>query len=471
MRRYPLPPVVLLPLAGVALLFLSGCGRFDPGRMAGVATGFVSHQLCSATFVSGLDPQTFYREAIVPTTGPIDPLLSHRIDRERGEVTTTLAGMTEGRAAYRGPLGCLVLHDPPPAPEQIERAPPAAPLLPPIAGPARVEPASPALVMALDRAFEETQAPPHRRTKAVVVVRDGRIIAERYAPDVGIDTPLIGWSATKSVMNALAGILVRQGRFSLHGPAQIAAWSGSNDPRRAISVDHLLRMTSGLDLGNSLTAGSSDLIDPSSQMLFDERDMAGFAERAALKAAPGTSWHYANGNTLLLSRLVRDQAGGNAAATLAFAHRELFDRLGMTGVTLEFDAVGTPVGSSHMLAPARDWARFGVLYLEDGVVGGTRLLPQGWVDYSAAPTPGSETFGYAAGFWTNRGDSAGARHRTRLGLPADSFMARGAFGQYVIVVPSRRLVVVRFGISHSHDNDMATVARLVADVIAATDIE
>jgi CubicO group peptidase (beta-lactamase class C family) len=475
MRRSPLPPAVLVPLAGIALLSLSGCGRFDPGRMAGVATGFVSHQMCSATFVSGLDPQVFYREAVAPTTRPLEPLLSHRIDRERGEVTASIAGMAESRAAYRGPLGCLVLQDPPPAPEHIERAPAGAPLLPPIAGPALVEPASPALAVALDRAFEETPAPPHRRTKGIVVVRDGRIVAERYAPGVGIDTPLIGWSATKSVMNALAGILVRQGRLSLHGPAPVAAWSDPKDPRRAISVDNLLRMTSGLALGNSLTAGASDLIDPSSQMLFDERDMAGFAERARLKAAPGTSWAYANGNTLLLSRLVRDKAsngaGGNAAATLAFARRELFDRLGMTNVTLEFDAVGTPVGSSHMLAPARDWARFGMLYLEDGVVGGTRLLPEGWIDYSAAPTPGSETFGYAAGFWTNRGHSAGARHRTRLGLPADSFMARGAFGQYVIVVPSRRLVVARFGISHSHDNDMATVARLVADVIAATDVE
>ena len=220
--------------------------------------------MCSATFVSGLDPQAFYREAVAPTTRPIDPLLSHRIDHDRGEVTVTLAGMAESRAAYRGPLGCLVLHDPPPAAEPIERTPPATPLLPPIAGPALVEPATPALKVALDRAFEETSAPPHRRTKAIVVVHNGRIVAERYAPGVGIDTPLIGWSATKSVMNALTGILVRQGRLSLHGPAPVAAWSDPNDPRHAISVDNLLRMTSGLDLGNSLTAGPSDLIDPSS---------------------------------------------------------------------------------------------------------------------------------------------------------------------------------------------------------------
>ena len=471
MRRSLLPSSVLFPLTAGLLLSLSACGRFEPGRAAGVATGFISHQVCSATFVSGLDPVEFYRQAIAPTTAPLDFLMSHRIDRERGEVTATFAGLAESRAVYRGPLGCLVLHDPPPAAARIERALPVPSLLPPIAGPALVEPTTPALKVALDRAFEETTAPPHRWTKAVVIVRDGRIIAERYAPGESIDTPIIGWSATKSVMNALAGILVRQSKLSLYGPAPVAAWSAPGDKRRMISIDNLLRMTSGLDLGNSLTAGISDMIDPSSQMLFDERDMAGFAERAPLKAAPGTRWDYANGNTLLLSRLVRDSAGGDAAATLAFARRELFDRLGMTNVTLEFDAVGTPIGSSHMLAPARDWARFGMLYLNDGVVGGARLLPEGWVDYSATPTPGSETFGYASGFWTNRGDSAGAQRRVRLGLPADSFMARGAFGQYVIVVPSRRLVVARFGISHAPDNDMAAVARLVADVIAATDRE
>ncbi|MFO1082072.1 MAG: serine hydrolase, partial [Reyranellaceae bacterium] len=153
---------------------------------------------------------------------------------------------------------------------------------------------------------------------------------------------------------------------------------------------------------------------------------------------------------------------------LAFARRELFDKLGMRGVTLEFDATGTPIGSSHMLAPARDWARFGLLYLNDGVVGGQRLLPEGWVDWSAAATPGSERFGYGAGFWTNRGDGEGQRYRIARGIPADAFMARGANGQYVVIVPSQRLVVVRLGPAFTARDDMDVVARLVADVISAT---
>ena len=144
-------------------------------------------------------------------------------------------------------------------------------------------------------------------------------------------------------------------------------------------------MNSGLDIGDSLTARASTAFDPSAYMVFGVRDMAAFAEKAPLKAAPGTWWNYTNGNTILLSKIIRDKTGGDAASVLAFARRELFDKLGMRHVTLEFDAVGTPIGSSHMLASARDWARFGLLYLNDGVAGGERLLPSGWVDYSAAP--------------------------------------------------------------------------------------
>jgi hypothetical protein len=307
-----------------------------------------------------------------------------------------------------------------------------------------------------------------RQTKAVVVVRDGRIIAERYAPGYAVDTQLPGWSATKSVTNALLGILVRQGRLSMQGPAPIAAWASPTDPRHAISTDNLLRMTSGLDCGQSLTASATDAFDPSAHMVFGERDMSSFAENRPLKAAPSSQWTYTNCNTLLASRIVRDNAGGTAAGVMDFARRELFDKLGMHHVTLELDAVGTPIGSSHMFASARDWARFGLLYLNDGVVGGERLLPEGWVDYSATMTPGSEEYGYAAGFWTNRGRSPGARYRIDHGMPADAFMARGAYGQYVVVVPSQRLVVARFGTALDRRNDMDGVARLVADVIALT---
>ena len=443
---------------------LSGCDSLS--RAASVATGFASHQLCSATFVSKLDPEAFYDEALRPTGGPVSFLISHQVDRQKREVTSRFAGLVESRAVYRGELGCLVVRGTPLADPPTHSRVASPSLQPQIAGTGPVEPADPAIKASRDRAFTETPGAPHRGTKAIVIVHDGKVIAERYAPGYGVDTPVIGWSATKSVTNALLGILVRQGKLAMDAPAPIAAWADPNDPRHAITPDNLLRMNSGLDIGQSLTASARDALDPTTQMVFVERDMAGFAERFPLKFAPGSDWTYTNGNTLLLSRIIRDKTGGATQSVLDFAHLELFDKLGMRHVTLEFDATGTPIGASHMLASPRDWAKFGLLYLNDGVVGGERLLPEGWVDYSARLTPHSEQYGYAAGFWTNRGNSGGARYRIKAGIPADAFMARGSFGQYVVVIPSQRLVVARFGYAFDMRNDLDMLARVIADVIA-----
>jgi CubicO group peptidase (beta-lactamase class C family) len=447
--------------------WLVGCGHLSPGRAAAVATGYVSHQLCSAVFVAGLDPQRSYREAIEPLGGPWAFLLAHHVDRERGEVRTTIAGLAESRAVVRPPYGCVnatgTALTSSAAPPAIVTAAPA--LLAPIAGAAPVVSRDAALEGALDHAFAESPQGPRRHSQAVVVVHRDRIVAERYAAGIGVDTPLPGWSATKSVTNALLGILVRQGRLDMHAPAPIAGWADTRDPHQAITPDQLLRMTSGLDIGQSLHDVSP--FDPAAQMLFIEHDMAAFAERAPLAHAPGTHFNYTDPNTVLLARIVRDAAGGDAASTRAFMHRELFDKLGMQHATFEFDAAGTPIGSSHLWAPARDWARFGLLYLHDGVVGGERLLPAGWVDYSAHPTPGAEFIGYGAGFWTNRGSGYGAEYRRAAGLPPDTFFARGSYGQYVLIVPSRQLVIVRLGPAWTPRDDMDAVARLTREVSAA----
>jgi CubicO group peptidase (beta-lactamase class C family) len=296
------------------------------------------------------------------------------------------------------------------------------------------------------------------------VLRDGLVLGERYAPGYGPETRLHGWSLTKSITNALLGRLVMQRRLDMRAPAGILEWR--NDARAAITPEHLLRMTSGLGFGQSLEAGIADLWNPASQMQFAGHDMAAMAAAAPLVAAPGTRFVYQNGNTQLLSRLVRDLAGGDEAAVLRYAQAELFGPLGMAGAVLETDATGTPVGGSHAWAGARDWARFGVLFAQDGVVGGQRLLPEGWLAWSAAPTPGAEFIGYGAGFWTQRGEG-GAAYRREQGLPEEALMARGAFGQYVIAVPSRRLVVVRLGFSYDPRARVESVARLVAEAMAA----
>jgi CubicO group peptidase (beta-lactamase class C family) len=436
-----------------------------PGRALRVATGTVGHTLCSEVFVAGLDSGQAFREIFGSMPGIRHiPLLRYHVDTAKKEVTARVAGNFASRAAYQDGFGCALVYggvtNPVPMAGAADGAHPAQGT--DRAGPSVVEPADEKLRGALDHAFAEPAGRPPRGTKAVVVLHDGRVVAERYAPGYGIDTPLLGWSMTKSVVNALVGILVRQGRLSVAGPAPVPAWRDPSDPRHAITVEQLMRMTSGLALDETNTG-----FDPSSRMLSTEPDMAGFAESASLVAPPGTRYHYSSPSTLILSRIVRDAAGGRAEDVRRFASRELFDPLGMRAVTLEFDAAGTPVGSSYMYATARDWARFGLLYANDGVSGGRRILPEGWIRYSASPTPGSRD-GYAAGFFTNRGESDFGRLRVHGGMPADSFFASGTQGQRIVIAPAEQLVVVRLRRSQDWETfDIRGLIRLVAEVNVA----
>jgi hypothetical protein len=385
--------VVALAIAGASLL--GGCSPLQPVR---AASAYTSHTICSETFISGLPPAQVYAESVatMPAYGLIDWLVGYHVDPIKREVSTTVAGGFASRAVYRDGLGCILVHqaDPSNAPlprDLLAGAPVAPPSLPDIAGPAKVTSANPALEAAVDRAFAEPSGSPRRLTKAIVVVHDGRVITERYAPGYGIDTPQLSLSMAKTVTNALIGILARDGRLAVDQPAPVPAWSDPHDPRHGITIDNLLRHNSGLALEET---GSP--YDVTTRMLMLEDDTAKYAEAAPLIAPIGSRWHYSSPGYAILSRIVRDAAGGNAEAVLRFARRELFDPLGMRSVTLEFDAAGTPLGSSFFYASARDWARLGMLYLDDGVVGGRRILPEGWVRYSSRLTPGA-FYGYAAG--------------------------------------------------------------------------
>ena len=448
-------------------------GRHSLARIAGVPVHFASHQLCSAVFVADLDPRQFYDEAIAPKLAPISNFIRYEVDRQRREVRISLAGLVHSRAVHDGRFGCRVLHPGREArfstSEGDARQPPI-PSLPPLAGPEVVAPANAKLSEALDHAFAEAESGPRRFTKAVVVLHRGRVVGERYAAGITPATPLIGWSMTKSVTNALLGILVRQGKLDMHRPAPIAEWSAApEDQRRVITPDQLLRMVSGIRCGQSLQTGFTTLFDADTQMEFDMADQSAFAANSDLRAAPGTEWRYTNCNFVLLSRLIRDAAGGDAKSARSFIERELFAPLGFEHATLEYDSAGVPLGTIHLWASARDWARFGLLYLRDGVTeSGQRLLPEGWVDYSARLTPlSADEYGYGAGFWTQRGNSAAARQRIAAGFPADSFMAIGSQGQYTIVIPSHDLVIVKLGWAYTPHDDHVAVERLVRETIAA----
>jgi CubicO group peptidase (beta-lactamase class C family) len=467
--RRPASHIVLAIVGGGLAAVLLGGGE-GLSRAAGVPVHFTSHQLCSAVFVGGLDPAEYYREAIEPKFGPVGRLIHYDIDRERREVRVSLAGLVSSRAIDDRQYGCRVIHSGDASydtPDE-KRAPRPQPSISPIAGPDVVPPASAALSEALDHVFAEPAAAPHRWTKAAVILHHGRVFGERYAAGITPATPLIGWSMAKSVTNALAGILVREGKLDVGKPAPIAEWQAPSDPRHRITGDQMLRMLSGISCGQSLHFGWWTVFDTDTHMEFDMPDQSGFAAQASLRAGPGNEWRYTNCNFVLLSRLIRDAVGGGRESTRQFVERELFEPLGIKHATLEYDSAGTPLGTVHLWASARDWARFGLLYLRDGVSpSGQRILPEGWVDYSAQLTPQSGEYGYGAGFWTQRGNSSAARERIAAGMPADSFMALGSQGQYTIIIPSEDLVIVKIGWAYTPHDDAVAVERLVREAVAA----
>ncbi|NIK70248.1 serine hydrolase [Paenibacillus sp. BK720] len=461
-RRFTLAAIITL----MALTAILGFVFYQPLM---VASGYSSKEICSGTFVSGMDPDQIYADMVKPEGAIryINRLIHFDVNRDKHKVTTTIAGFYKTQAVYSKGIGCMLVHKPEDdhlaaSADFITQIGPSNSQTPEIVGPAAIEPRNEQLSTALDRAFEEREQAPYIRTQAVVVVKDGEIVAERYASGIEADTPLLGFSATKSVTNALIGILVRQGKLTIDQPAPIAAWSNESDPRQRITIEELLRQTSGLALKQT-----SSGFDPASRMIFLERDMAGYAENAELVTTPGSQWAYTDGNYILLSRIIRDAVGGRASDVRQFAQRELFGLIGMNHVTLEFDATGTPNGAMSMLASARDWARFGLLYLNDGMSGTNRILPEGWVKFSTSQTLDT---GYGAGFWINLTTSGNAPYGLPWGMPHvphDAFFAMGNMGQQIVIVPSQQLVVVRLGMSHHPDGLIAGADRLVADVIAA----
>jgi CubicO group peptidase (beta-lactamase class C family) len=195
--------------------------------------------------------------------------------------------------------------------------------------------------------------------------------------------------------------------------------------------------------------------------------MAAAAGKAKRVSPPGEAWGYCSRCYVLLSRIIGEKIGGGPQGVRDFAQAELFDPLGME-LTLEFDASGTLMGANAMYGSARDWGRFGLLYLADGIASNQRILPEGWVEASVTPTGDT---GYGAGFWVNTTDARLEEWNMDWGIPGapdDAFMARGYMGQYVVIVPSADLVVVRFGQSHGNAAEIESVGQLVSDVITAT---
>jgi CubicO group peptidase (beta-lactamase class C family) len=258
---------------------------------------------------------------------------------------------------------------------------------------------------------------------------------------------------TKSVTNALVGILVARGEVSIDEPIGVASWAGPEDPRAALTWDHLLRMSSGLEFNESYGLRSDVTV-----MLFDHPDGSALPLAYGLADPIDTRWSYSSGTTNLIQRRIRELFNDDPAYH-RFPHEALFTPIGMHSAVLETDPGGTFVGSSFMYATARDWARFGQLYLQDGVWAGERILPEGWVARSITPTPGHPSAGYGSQWWLNA--AADPEQRELPGAPADSYLASGHQGQMVLVVPSREAVIVRLGMTNGRKWPRAEFATAV----------
>jgi CubicO group peptidase (beta-lactamase class C family) len=441
------PIFISLAIMTPLLLLL---GLLYTWKWASIAAAYKAKTLCSGVFVSKRAPEAVLESDLEAGLPGILRYIDAEIDLPARRATSNLFGLMEQTAVYRPGLGCTLQvadyenvrpvyparDNPHSSPNRSVREKKA--LQSDSAGNADYAP----LQGVLHWAFSEPDGEHPRRTRAVVILHHGKIVAEQYAPGFGSDTPLPGWSMTKSVMNALAGILIQEGRLSLADRVVAPEWKNPDDKRGRITLEHLLHMTSGLAFDDSYANPFSDVI----RMLFLEPDTAAYAADKPLPFKPGTRWHYSSGTANILSRVVREAVGERDYPS--FPRRALFEPLGMRSAVIEPDASGTFVGSSYMYASARDWAKFGQLYLQNGIHQGKRILPDGWTDYTATPAPRAPKQKYGALFWLRIPKKYRSRSNARP-LPEDAFHAVGHEGQFITVIPSRDLVIVRLGLTRS----------------------
>ncbi len=296
--------------------------------------------------------------------------------------------------------------------------------------------------------------PAQAETRALLVLRYGKPIAERYGPGFSAETPLISWSMEKSVTAVLIGMLVADGRLRLDDPAPIPEWQSPGDPRRDITLRHLLHMASGLDHTEGLDANEPGAIydGDTVRMLFLEGadDMARYAESRPMEARAGEKFEYSSATTVILADIIARELTDSKTprvrmeAVQRFAKGRLFEPLAMDSAVVEFDRAGTMIGGSIMHATARDWAKFGEFLRTGGSIGGAQIIPRKWIEFMRTPSATNAVYG--GHIWLNaRAGADGLPILFPDAAPANTFAALGHLGQYVIVSPDQGLTVVRLG--------------------------
>lgn len=426
--------VVLVVVALVAWLY------FAPPELIRVGSGYSAKIVCSNVFIAGRDPNEVLAVDVQAPGHPLLRLMKVSVDKERGLVSAGLFWVLgKSVAVERDGLGCASVPNGD-------------------AGEARQTSVhtEPLVVTSQDALWPEgekvdvSQSPEVSKIvndaamagtgmRAVVVVKNGRIVAERYGDGFSAKTPLLGWSMTKTVNAAIVGTVVKDGKLALDNKGLFAPWK--TDGRAAISLADMMAMSSGLEFNEDY----GDVADVT-RMLYLEPDMAGFADAKPLTGEVGKVFSYSSGTAVMISRLWQDAIGDKAKA-LAWPRTALFEPLGMHSAVLETDEKGTYVGSSYLYATAHDWARFGLFLLQGGAWNGAQILPAGFVDWMREPAPASKVYGKGQVWIEGPGDEEKPGAGAAAGLPKDIYWMEGHDGQTVAVIPSEQLVVVRLGLT------------------------
>ncbi|PWC03469.1 serine hydrolase domain-containing protein [Agromyces badenianii] len=414
-------------------------------------TGYAAHNACAVTEVAGRDDP-----ATDLPPNPLVPYLQVDTDANAGITTASIVGALAHQTAwYAEGFGCTLAGQRPELGEATAIDPEGNPFTDAAAAAPTPE-VDAALEQALSRAFGDELAASGAEalgTRAVVVVKNGELVAERYADGFDASTPQLGWSMAKSVTGLMTGVLVKQGVVSLDDDHLRPEWT---DERADITVEDLLRMQSGLEWDETYDLGT-----PITRMLYLEPDMGAYVASLPLEHEPGTFQEYSSGSTTLLCSVLTERTGLGAD----LPRQTILGPLGLSSAVFEPDAAGTPVCSSYLWATPRDWAALGQFALQNGEWNGEQLLPDDWMERSLTNVEHEETDdpGYAMGFRTNVLPDGGLRWPE---LPEDTFHMSGHDGQKVIMVPSENLVVVRMGFTPAVDDDASEV-QLVADAISA----
>jgi len=443
-------------LYGFALLLvivLAGADIYMSSVMP-IITGYAAKNLCSNVFVSGRQAEDIEN---IDLNFSFIKFTRNRVDYEDRSVTSRFL-WGRSKAIYRDGFGSTLLRD---VPEEVlgkaffpvDTDPgytkdttswPLGDLIPDTISTGIDK----AAITGISRQLVANNAY-NGNPFAFIVLHKGLPVAEAYKPEFNKDTRFLSWSVAKSFANALTGILVRQGKMDIMQPADIEEWRG--DERSRITLNDLLQMQSGLKW-NEDYGSRSDV----NLMLFNEGDMSRFAVKSPLEYPAGTQWKYSSGTANIISSLIRNEFESDTAC-YAFMQDWFFEKIGITDAVFEVDPSGDFVGSSYLYATARDYARFGLLYLNDGVFNGERILPERWVDYTRTPASASNGE-YGALFWLNRSGKFPS-------APDDMYSCNGHDGQYIFIIPSRELVMVVLGFSPKPDNEI-DLDRLLKDILA-----